>query len=492
MNLLDQVKRGLLKNAAAPAFVFRNQIMTGAQFFALLCEVCRRLRDAGVVQGDVVGVSMDQSPLHCAVMLGLARLGAVSLPLHPGSSPAARGSLARRFLATKVICATSVPDPDGYVAIRLREISFRADDCDLDVVDYIPDAQTPARIALTSGTTSQPSGILYSHGYWLDRIAKTIDGIDARSRVIPVDLHLTLGNLFAFGALMAGGTVIFPATAAAADFAAAVNLHAATHILLPPGSVSALLPILPPTGVAFPTLTHLRIVGGVVPRPMLDLLRERFSPNVFIPYGISEIGAISMATPDILAECPESSGVPRPWAKVAIVDAAGRLLPVGQSGTIRAILDGMPSGYHLDDGKSASKFKDGWFLTGDIGYLDDEGRLHVEGREDDRINVGGRKFYPAVIEAALTRSPGVREAAVFSLQDAAGTTILAAAIVGDNDDALRGLPDFCGREGMGPLAPRRFFRVGTLPRNPAGKVVRSALPAMFTVTGPAVEASEGG
>ena len=479
MNILDKIKEGILRNPAAPAFIYRDRIMTGAQFYAFLSVVAKRLHEKGIVPGDVIGVSMDHSPLHCAVLLGLARLGAISLPLHPGSPLQARTRLAAKFGVKKIVTIDKVKDVEDIEAIRLGDLNFSGEGHTLDFIDYVPDENTPARIALTSGTTGEPSGILYTHGYWINRIAKTVDDIDSSSRVIPVDMHLALGNLFAFGALFAGGTVVFQRAYTLQDFVAAINLHAVTHILMPPATASAIVQHLPRTGIAFPTLKHMRMVGGALPASLLEILRTRFSPNVYHPFGISEIGAITMATPEILAAHPGCSGVTRPGVTIEIVDENGERVAAGQSGEIRIILEGMPTSYYLEGEKSAVRFKDGWYYTGDNGHYDDNGLLYVEGREDDKINVAGRKFNPTRIEEALVTHPDVSDAVVFSHEMQNGSSIIAAAVVSEKREVARELPEFCKKLGMGNMAPQRFYVVKELPRNPAGKLMRSSVPEMF-------------
>lgn len=473
--LLDVVREGLARNPGAPAFVFRDRVLSAGRFHGLYCEAARHLRDAGIGPGETVGISLDQSPLHCAVILALARLGAVSVPLHPASTPEQLGRLAQRFGVRRVVCAAGIADLPGCETIRLERLSLREDDDDAEVSDFVPAPETPARIALTSGTTGQPGAVLYTHGYWAHRVLTTVDAVTADSRVIPVDLHLTLGNLFVFGALAAGGTVVFPRGRAAKDLVAAINLHAATHVLLPPGTVSAMVPHLPARGIAFPSLRHLRLIGGRVSAVMQDILRQRFSPNFCLPYGISEVGPIAMADAGMLAEAPESSGFARPGVEIEVVDDEGLVLTTGASGEIRVRVPMMPSGYFDNPQRTAERYRDGWFLTGDIGHLDGAGRIFIEGRADERLNVGGRKFQPAPLEAVLNECPGVREAALFAMESETGMPVLAAAVVCESEDSLRALPEFCRGRGFGALTPRRYYRVRKLPRNPAGKLLRAEI-----------------
>jgi acyl-coenzyme A synthetase/AMP-(fatty) acid ligase len=476
--LLDIVREGLARNPGAPAFVFRDRVLSAGRFHGLYCETARRLRDAGVQMGDTVGISLDQSPVHCAVILALARLGAISVPLHPASSREQRGRLAERFGVRRVVCAAGIADLPGRESIRLEKLTMREDDDDRDISAFAQLPETPARIALTSGTTGAPGAVLYTHGYWSHRVLTTVDAVSSGSRVIPVDLHLTLGNLFAFGALAAGGTVVFPRGRAAKDLVDAINLHAATHVLLPPGTVSAMVPHLPAQGMAFPSLRHLRLIGGRVSRAMQDMLRLRFSPNFCLPYGISETGPIAMADAEMLADEPDSSGVARAGVAIEVVDEQGVVLPAGSSGEIRVNVPGMPTAYFDDPQRSAERFRDGWYHTGDIGHLDAVGRIFIEGRADDRINVGGRKFQPAPLESMLQECPGIREAALFAMESEAGMPVLAAAVVCDSEESLRALPPFCRERGFGALTPRRYYRVRRLPRNPMGKLLRADVPRL--------------
>ena len=479
MNLLDKIQKGLFRNPAAPAFIFRDRVITGAHFYAILCEVTKRLHDNGIRPGDVIGVSMEQSPLHCAVMLGLARLGAISLPLHPGTPPAGRANLAKKFSAKMIVASEKVSEVEDVKTLRLGGFNVEKGEQILDFIDYRPDADTPVRIALTSGTTGEPSGIMYTHGYWVDRIIKTVDDMDQNTRVIPADLHLTLGSLFAFGAIMAGGTVIFQRSPSLQDHIAAINLHAATHIIMPPASATAMLKNLPRTGISFPTVKQMRIVGGALPTKLMEAIRAHLTPNLYHSYGISEIGIITMATPEMLVKYPGSSGIMRPGAIVEVVDEKGELIATGDSGELRVKIPGMATDYYNDPEKTSVRFRDGWYYTGDIGHIDVDGLVYVIGREDDKVNVAGMKFNPQRIEEALEKHPGVDEAVIFPYELPHGETIVCAAIVAANKEVVGDLPQYCAGLRMGNMTPKSFFLTNELPRNPSGKVIRAEVPKLF-------------
>ena len=133
----------------------------------------------------------------------------------------------------------------------------------------------------------------------------------------------------------------------------------------------------------------------------------------------------------------------------------------------------MPQGYYGPDADLPG-FRDGWFHPGDHGYVSPEGFVHVEGRRDHLMNVGGHKVAPELIESTLSGFPGVGEAAAYGEDDAlAGTRVAAAVVATDAVDMAR-LAEYA-REKLGWFAPSRYFRVASLPRNAMGKLERGAL-----------------
>jgi acyl-coenzyme A synthetase/AMP-(fatty) acid ligase len=247
-----------------------------------------------------------------------------------------------------------------------------------------------------------------------------------------------------------------------------------------PATIKDLAAALPFDGNAFPSLRYLRIVGGGLSEHLVKLAKRRITPNIWLPYGISEIGAISMADPALLDAHPDCAGRPKPGVEVEVVDPEGKLLGPGETGELRVRVPGMPSAYYMNPERTAEKYRDSWFYTNDIGMLTPEGLIRLEGRSDDRINLGGLKLYPERVETVLNAHPDVRDSAVFTIPDKDGNKVLVAAVVlnreGKPDNSLI---EHCRERKLGGMTPRRFFVVKELPRNESGKLVRSALPEML-------------
>ena len=471
--LIDRFLAGVRINPAAPAMIAGGRVITHQQVLSLVGATARRLYQEGLRPGGTVGVSMEQGPLHCVAVLALARLGVVSVPIAPGMAPAVRDRLLRGYAIDTLVSSWPAAPGATFRVITLDKLTAVDADADLDFLDFRPQPDTPLRIVLSSGTTKDPRGVLHSHGDWVLRTDRTLVDCDKTSRLIPPDLHITLGMVFTLGVLCVGGTVVFPRSNDRDGLLLAINRCAVSHLIISPASMLPILTLLPQHGMLLPTLRHLRLVGTTPTAALLEKIRTRCTPNVCVPYGLTELGPISMASGAGLERQPDSAGPVYPWARVEIVDANGQPVADNASGEIRVAVDGMPGGYHRVDDDADGKFRDGWFYPGDRGRVKD-GLLFVEGRIDDIINIGGYKISPEKIEATLAEHPAVVDAAVHMAPRAGGEAILAAAVVPVPGVPLGELAAYARRR-LGVVAPQSYRTVDKLPRNAMGKLQRDRL-----------------
>lgn len=189
-------------------------------------------------------------------------------------------------------------------------------------------------------------------------------------------------------------------------------------------------------------------------------------------YGCSEVGAISFHDGEGVLDRLESVGRPILGVDLQVVDGGGNPLPAGGHGEIRVRSAASSQGYVLGgEAGQGSPFRDGWYWTGDQGYLDASGFLFVLGRTDDMINVGGLKVWPAEVQAALERHPSVIEAAVAGQQDAAGEQMVVAAVVLSSPRDAEEIRLWLAGQIESYKVPRRIHVLDELPRGPGGKVV---------------------
>lgn len=267
--------------------------------------------------------------------------------------------------------------------------------------------------------------------------------------------------------LVRGGTNVFrsPRDAGLVDFCLR---HGVTCLDIAPIHAAGLVATL--DGRPLDSLT-VRVSSNLVPPMLRSGLETRVTRQVSVRYGATECGTITVTDKDDRGGA--SVGQPVGGAWVEVVDAAGNPVPLGESGEIRARTAGMALAYLDDPELTALRFRDGWFWTGDVGHVDTDGTLVVEGRRDDMMILNGINIFPAEIEETLERHDAVRAAAAAAIRSN---------VHGDIPVALVELREGRGistaelleyvRQHLALRAPRRIAIVDEIPRNPQGKILR--------------------
>jgi acyl-CoA synthetase (AMP-forming)/AMP-acid ligase II/thioesterase domain-containing protein/acyl carrier protein len=222
-------------------------------------------------------------------------------------------------------------------------------------------------------------------------------------------------------------------------------------------------------------LRFIRSSTAPLPGPVLTALEELFSAPVIEAYGLTESSAHIASNPLPPRERKAGSvGLALGSSQVAVMDEAGGLLPPNKTGEI--VLRGatVMHGYENNPTTNASTFANGWFRTGDQGFLDDAGYLFITGRLKEIINRGGQKIAPREIEEALLGHPAVAEVAAFAIpHPRLGEDIAAAVVLRDNAPVRHNeIRDFARARLVSFKVPSRFVFVGAIPRGATGKVQR--------------------
>jgi acyl-CoA synthetase (AMP-forming)/AMP-acid ligase II len=350
--------------------------------------------------------------------------------------------------------------------------------------DSRPKVMPSGRIVLlTSGTTGKPKGVPRTPrlgstvvGVWVTILDRTKLRAGSRISVATPMFHgLGLGMVMLTVGL--GGTILthrrFDAEAALAQ----ASLHRADAFTAVPVMLARILD-LPHAVRARNPVPWLRVVissGDRLDPSVARRFMDAYGEILYNGYGSTEVGVGALATPADLRDAPETVGKPVVGCPVRILDQNDT--PVGPHVTGRVFVGGdlTSQGYI---GGGAKAVVDSMTSTGDMGYLDEKGRLFIVGREDDMIISGGENVYPRAVENALAQHPGIAESAVVGVPDERFGHRLAAFVVprpGSDVDktAVREyLKDKVSRFEQ----PRDIHIVDSIPRNPAGKVLRSELP----------------
>lgn len=353
----------------------------------------------------------------------------------------------------------------------------------------------PHEIIFTSGTTGLPKGAVWTTGglVWnaLQQIADfglTRDSVT----YVGFDLNYIGGrHQFVWGILLQGGQVHIKPSAGfdAAEVLDAIERHGVTHILLVPTMLRDVLDEQAARPRDIGTLRMVMCGGSPVPVSMLEDATT-ILPGVWVAhvYGLTEGGGtLTWLPPGQGRERPDSAGLPSLNVRLRIVGTAGPVA-AGEVGEIQVLAPTVCAGYWEDEEATRALFDDGWLRTGDLGFLDTDGYLHLTGRSKELIISGGMNVFPAEVEAVLESHPGVRSAAVFGLpHERWGETVVAAVerSVGAFEVAVTAddLIEHCRAHLSGHKKPTRLWFVDALPRTQSGKIRRHELVDRFSGVG---------
>ena len=448
-------------------------------------SLARRLSGAGVGPGQAVGVMCRNGHGFVASVFAVALVGAdVVLVNTDFRSDALAAALSAHQITAMVA------DNEFTARIRAASQSGGASVLIVDPAtvraqegDPRPDVAAPGRIVLlTSGTTGTPKGVPRTPqmrsavGVWVTILDRTRLHIGSRISVaMPMFHGLGLGMLMLTMAL--GGTVLthrhFDGEAALAQ----ASLHRADAFTAVPVVLARILD-LPERVRARNPLPYLRVVissGDRLDPALGQQFMDAYGEVLYNGYGSTEVGIGALATPADLRDAPETVGKPVAGCPVRILDKNDR--PVGPRVTGRIFVGGgMASEGYTSGGAKAVVA--GMTSTGDMGYLDNAGRLFIVGREDDMIISGGENVYPRAVENALAEHPDIAEKAVIGVPDERFGHRLAAFVVlqPGSDIDVPAIREYLKDRVSRFEQPRDIHIVSSIPRNPAGKVLRKELP----------------
>lgn len=211
---------------------------------------------------------------------------------------------------------------------------------------------------------------------------------------------------------------------------------------------------------------------------ILTKLENRFGAPVLEAYGMTE-AAHQVAT-NPLPPLVHKPGTVGRSAEISVIDQTGRHLAANTSGEVVVRGPNVMRGYRNNREANDAAFIDGWFRTGDIGAIDNDGYLALTGRIKDLINRGGEKISPAEVEAVLLEHPAVAEAAVFEVPDPKYGEEVSAAVVLRGAATPQELQKYCGTRLADFKVPKLIHPVAAIPRNAMGKVQRNELTALFS------------
>lgn len=490
------------RDAPALGGVDDAEFLTHGGLLDLIAETGRQLRGWGIGRGDIVLVAVSDGPVALAGLLSIASV-ATPLPMPAHEQPE---EYARVLDALPIRAVVMGDRPDAALAALARQRGIAvmravprraagAGSFDLrgsggrePRTDDPPTAADDALLCLTSGTSSVPKVVALTHeSLWAGvrgfRDWTGMTAADVSLCMMPIaHLHSLIRS--SLPVLAAGGAVVWAPGFSRRAVVGWLERFAPTFISAAPVIHRRLLAACDEDGWR-PSRRGLRLlaVGSDRIEPAtIRQLADRFQTRVVQFYGLSETSPFIAATPVDGPRGPEGSAgsVNSAW-RVDLVDADGAPVPQGETGEI-AVAGGFINRLVGTDGGHVQRIDaEGRLRTGDLGRIDAEGFLFIEGRTDDCINRGGEKVHPAAVEAALGSHPQVTAAVAFGIPDPilgarVGAVVECDAVPSPTVDALL---EHAARGLKGFMVPERLFIVPRIPTNRLGKVSRRDLATRF-------------
>ena len=455
------------------------------------------LRELGVAPGDVVAVLAKNSATYVMEMFATARLGAIFLPLnwrlhskeliYIAEHSGLQTLLVDAEFHTKAIeVAEAIPQevslvshgPDAAAPFVPLPSLLGHSDRVLDAEVGLDDVQ---RILYTSGTTSHPKGVMISHGnvIWnqLGQLLELELTSADRTMVSAPLFHVSGIEAPGHATLYAGGTMVITRSYAGPDIVALSEEERVTGLVLAAQIVHDILAM---EDIAQRDLSSLRfIIFGGVPAATRRRVQETF-PHVRLidTFGMTELTNGATYMDDAHAnEKLGAQGTPFPHVDLKIVGPDGATLQPGEIGEIAIRGPKVSLGYWRDPDATARAWRDGWFHSGDMASLDEDGYLWFSDRKADMIRSGGENVASAEIERVLAGHPSVAEVAVIGVPDPRwdevpkGFVILHAGATTTVEELLAHCRDNLAKFKV----PKAIDVVTALPRNDSGKILKRML-----------------
>jgi acyl-CoA synthetase (AMP-forming)/AMP-acid ligase II len=460
-----------------------------------LCDQVSAMADAlatiGVGRGDRVATVLPNG-LPAIVSFIAASVAGTAAPLNPGY----REDEINFYLEdtnAKVLLVPIDGAADARKAAERRGVpvySLAMDDKGFVRIVDAPHGKTAAApsgddVALvlhTSGSTGRPKRVPILHR----NITASTHNIVAHYGLTPADVSLCVMPLFhvhglvasTLSTLLSGGAVVVPAKFNPLSFWRTVRDTGSTWYSAVPTIHNLLLSRAGderPAGAE--GLRFIRSCSSALPAEMMEKMEQVFGVPVLEAYGMTEASHQMASNPQPPAARKPGSVGPGTGVKVGIMDDAGDLLATDQRGEVVIQGPNVVSGYENNPEANAKSFTNGWFRTGDQGYLDADGCLILTGRIKELINRGGEKIGPREIDEILLTHPAVAEALAFGVPHPAwGEEVAAAIVLKENHPASEAeLTAFCKERLADFKRPKKFYIVDTIPRTATGKIARGAV-----------------
>jgi crotonobetaine/carnitine-CoA ligase len=508
----DETLWGLLESRASidpsrPFLCFENKVWSYSETRQFVERAARALKARGISKGDRVLVMAPNSDMSVLLFFALARLGAILVPVNPELGVEEARYILRHADITAGSCSAAALDTARNACTGMAPEPWLADIASLAELSSLPSPVAPpdetvaddtCLILYTSGTTGFPKGVLHNQRNFVLAGEAFVE----RMRLQPEDRLFVVLPLFHINALFysvggacaSGASLLIAPRFSASNFwrAAADGRATEVNILAAVGNIL----IRQPRSEFVRGHCIRKVYGAPVPREVDEVFRTEFGiPMVIEGYGMTEIpgacnnpfdGPHKIGSIGRPARHPDYS---RAFIEMRVVDDDGNDVPDGQTGELVVRTPIVMQGYFRDSKATAEAFLGDWFLTGDLGYRDDDGYYYFVARKKDIIRRRGENVSGAELDRVIGSHPGVLEAAAIAVPSDLGEDDILVAVMfrPDVKCEMRDIAAWCA-EHLAPMKrPRYLVRVDSLPRTSTHRVAKFKLKEDPTLLARAVD-----
>jgi acyl-CoA synthetase (AMP-forming)/AMP-acid ligase II/uncharacterized membrane protein len=471
------------------AIIDESGTLTFQQVHIRTNALAHALADHGILEGDDVAIMARNHRGFIESVVALSKIGANSLFLNTAFAAPQLTEVVKREKAKAIIYDQEFGELlEDAGKQRKRFIAWHEDE-DLDdptldeLIDkgdkseVVPAEQEGRVVILTSGTTGTPKGASRSQPETIGPAVSLLSRIPLQAReraMIAAPLFHSWGFAhFTLGMLLSSTYVLrrkFDPEGTLADIAR----YECTSCPVVPVMLSRILELPEETRSKYDTssLRTVPVSGSALTGDLAIEFMNEFGEVIYNLYGSTEVAWASIATPEDLRAAPGTAGIPPKGTTLKIFDDDGRELPPGETGRIFVANEMLFEGYTTGGNKDVI---DGLMATGDVGHVDEQGRLFVEGRDDEMIVSGGENVFPQEIEDLMSKHKNVSEVALIPVEDEKYGQRLKGFVVKKGSVSEDDLKKYVKSNLAGYKVPREIEFIDELPRNATGKVMKKEL-----------------
>ncbi|MET3194152.1 long-chain-fatty-acid--CoA ligase [Bacillus sp. OAE603] len=494
-NLNERLSRGAENYPNKAAVLFENEKITYRELNEYVDRLACNLASSGIRKGDKVALILGNCPEFIITYYGILRAGGVVVPINPIYSheeisyilanSKTKAVIAHSLLETMIVSLMKeMKSIEKVYYVETNHLEFAWEQLiavEKSEYDFpLITEEDLAVILYTSGTTGRPKGAMLSQRNLCsnaESIAQLTE-FTADDRILAVlpMFHIFCMSVCINAPIICGGTIVISEKFSPIDVIKTIMREKVTLFAGVPTMYSILLQLEGYSADHFKTLRICLSGGASLPIQVLQRFEKKYKVNILEGFGCTETAPVTAFNPLNGIRKVGSVGIDIPSVMNKIVDPVGNEVPRGEIGELVVKGPNVMLGYLGMPDETYASIKNGWFHTGDLAKMDEDGYIYIVDRMKDMIIVGGYNVYPREVEEVLYKHPAIIEAVVIGVPDPIfGEQVKAFVVRNDHLLSTDDLIVFCNQQLAKYKVPKEIEIINEMPKNSTGKILRREL-----------------